>query len=189
MSKDTDKLPLPSVLVDDINSTKVTVTIKADKDFAATVTKRLEPYKHLPRTFRPALEEVGNYVRGTMITRTFDQEGPGWKPLRPRTIMERLSQGYPGAHPILKRSGDLYKELTRKSHPQHVEIIKTGKHARIEIGGSSKKFLENQMGVRAQRLPARPMVPGTGGLAVDTRDRVAIRDIIVRSIAKQRRYK
>lgn len=180
-----DKLPLPTMEVRDLDKSTMTVKIYADKNFLSQATRRLRPYKSLPYTFRPALDAVADYVRVEMIPRTFKQEGPGWAPLRPRTVMERISKGYGGPHPILVRKGDLFAELTKKSHPRHIEIIKVGKNARIEIGGSSAKFIENQMGVRAQRLPARPMIPGTGHIPIPERDRQAIKSIMMKSIRQR----
>lgn len=179
-------LPTVDVEVKALNKTSATATFKPDKAFAAQITKRLAPYKHLPRTFKPALEAVADYVRGEMIVRTFKSEGPGWKPLAPRTINERMAQGYGGPHPVLVRTGDLFDELTKKSHPKHVEIIKTGKNARIEIGGSSQKFIQNQTGKGEgmQRLPRRAMIPGTGNVPMSPRDHVRIKQIITKSISK-----
>lgn len=149
-----------------------------DKSSFTTITKRLEQYKSLPQKMKPAMESIADYVRGEMIPNVFEREGPGWKKLAKRTVRERLEKGYPGKHPILQRSRDLYKELTDKSHPHHIEIIRVGKNARIEIGGSSAKFLENQLGKPAQRLPARPMIPGTGNIPLLDRDRLRMSQII-----------
>lgn len=168
----------------DLDGTQNKAVISIDKVFAARLRGRLEPYKSLPRTFRPALEQIADYVRMEMIPRTFDQEGPGWIPLAPRTVGERIAAGYSGEHPILMRTRDLFKELTDRSHPKHIEVVRVGKHARIEIGGSSKKFIENQMGVPAQHLPARPMIPGTGYLPIPDRDRKAIKSILMKALKK-----
>lgn len=158
------------------------LTIRANPSYASKITKRMEPYKHFPRHLRPALENVADYVTQHMIPQTFENEGPGWRPLARRTIGERIAQGFPGEHPILRRSGDLYKELTERSHPKHVEVIKVGKYSRIEIGGSSEKFLRNQMGEGSLHIPPRPMIPGTGWLKISSHDRLEIRKILQRSI-------
>jgi hypothetical protein len=99
------------------------------------------------------------------------------------TIGLRKFQGYDGEHPILQRSGDLYRELTDKSHPRHIEIIKVGSRARIEIGGSSAKFIENQMG--QPRLPARPMVPGTGNIPITDQDRQMMQSEAMKELARR----
>lgn len=179
------RLETPALEVQDLDKSSATVKIIADKNTFTQAVNRLKPYKSIPYTMRPALEKVADYVRVEMIPRVFKQEGPGWRRLAPRTVMERISQGYGGAHPILVRKGDLYAELTRKSHPNHIEIIKTGKNARIEIGGSSAKFIENQMGKQAQRLPARPMIPGTGHIPIPDRDREEIKRIIMKALAQK----
>lgn len=185
--KDTDRTVIPTIRmeVEDIRKSRPTVKIKQDKAYYAALARKARGYKALPNQMRPALEGVADYVRQVMIPRTFRQEGPGWRRLSLRTQREREFAGYDPKHPILRRTGDLMNELTQKSHPSHIEIIRVGKNARIEIGGSSKKFVENQMGMREQNLPARPMVPGTGNIRIEDRDRIAMAEIIRRSLKKQ----
>lgn len=180
---------IPSIRlhVDNATRSSPTVKIMQDKSFAAAVEAKLRPYRNLPEKFRPALEEVAEYVRKQMIPRTFDNEGPGWAPLARRTQLERQQAGFSPQHPILYRTGDLFNELTEKSHPKHIEVIKTGKYARIEIGGSSEKFIQNQMGVPEQRLPQRSMIPGTGGIPIRVEDRRNIQRIIKEAMRKSRR--
>lgn len=180
------KLPTVDKELLNITHANSKVIISVDKGSVSSMLGRLDQYKSLPRKFRPALGEVADYVTKEMIPVVFAQEGPGWHKLANRTQMERRMQGYGAQHPILRRTGDLYSELTDRSHPNHVEIIRTGKMARIEIGGSSKKFLENQMGKPSANLPARPMVPGTKGQTIADRDRVAINGIISRAITRMK---
>lgn len=172
--------------LDDIGSKgQPALVLRINPEFASNISQRTEPYKNFPRTARPALEKVADYVRFTMIPRTFSAEGPGWRKLSKRTQKERASQGYGATHPILVRSRDLFNELTKKSHPRHVEIIKTGKYARIEIGGSSEKFTRNQAGNLEFHIPARPMIPGTGWLKLPATDRVNIKNILETSIRQE----
>lgn len=162
-----------------------TLTVRFEPKLVSDLNGRLKPYKNFPVTAKPALEKVADYVRMEMIPRTFAQEGPGWRQLSKRTQRERSAQGYGAQHPILIRSRDLYKELTEKSHPKHVEIIKTGKDARITIGGSSEKFVRNQLGDRDLNIPPRPMLPGVGRKRLNSRDSSKIQDILVRSIRSE----
>lgn len=178
------QLPTFDREIADIKHGKTRVVIELDKQSLSHVLDRVQEYKSLPRKFKPALEGIADYVREEMIPETFSKEGPGWKPLARRTQFDRRMQGYGAKHPILKRTGDLYKELTQKAHPKHIEVIRVGKYARVELGGSSKKFIENQMGNGKQRLPARPMIPGTDGMRISDRDRLAIENIIRKAITK-----
>lgn len=182
-------LPTLEVEVRELNKATGTVTIVADKSYMAKARGRLTPYKSLPYLFRPVLEKLGEYVRTEMIPRVFEREGPGWAPLARRTVAERIQAGYGGQHPILRRSGDLFRELTDKSHPKHIEIIKTGKNARIEVGGSSQKWIQNQLGEGdpGQRLPRRSMIPGTGNLPIEARDRMAMEAIVHRAMRERLR--
>jgi hypothetical protein len=158
--------------------------VRVNPKYVSDITGRTQPYKALPYRLRPALEEVANYVRGEMIPRTFRKEGPGWRPLAKRTQRERAEQGYGSKHPILIRTRDLFKELTDKAHPKHVEVIRTGKYSRVSIGGSSDKFMQNQLGSDVYRIPPRPMIPGTGNLDVPQRDRIAIKKILDNAIRR-----
>lgn len=175
------------LIIRDLNQSSNVVTVHADKRFFATSQGRTGPYTNLPARFGPALVRVGDYVRTVMIPRTFAEEGPGWAKLARRTQRERTQQGYNPQHPILQRTRDLYRELTEKSHPSHIEIIKTGKNARIEIGGSSVKFIQNQLGKgdSGQKLPSRPMIPGTGNLSINERDKAQIKSILIKAIMEK----
>lgn len=167
-------------IVSDANTGQA--TIKFNAQTVSDVTRRAKPYKAFPETARVGLEKVADYVRLTMIPETFHKEGPGWRQLSRRTRQERAAQGYNPRHPILIRSRDLYRELTDKGHPRHVEIIKTGKDARITIGGSSEKFVRNQLGNRQFNIPPRRMVPGGKDPEIPAKDQQAIQGILERAI-------
>lgn len=175
----TQKNNWPTQFVDtSLSGGKEGLTVNINPAFASDVTNRLKPYKSLPAKMRPALEKVGDYIRFQMIPDVFAAEGPGWRSLSKRTQRERAAEGYGANHPILRRSGDLFRELTEKSHPKHVEIIKTGKYARITISGSSEKFIRNQGGNWQLHIPPRPMIPGTGNIPVRNRDQYEIKRIL-----------
>lgn len=173
-----------AAIVQDAN-THHGMVVKVNPQFASSAINRAEPYKNFPAKAKPALVAVGDYVRTEMIPRTFRNEGPGWRHLALRTRHERAAQGYGAAHPILYRTGDLFAELTQKSHPKHIEIIKTGKNCRIEVGGSSDKFVRNQSGSAEFHIPPRPMIPGTGNLPLPDRDRRNIQEILYNSIRQE----
>lgn len=186
MSRNSNYVDLPDfgMEVRQLNGAKVGVKITANKRWFTTAVQRTQRYKALPYRLRPALERVADYVRVEMIPRTFEKEGPGWAPLANRTMRERQAQGFNPTGPILQRSGDLYAELTQRTHPKHYEVIRTGKNARIEIGGTSEKFVRNQLGqgIAGQHLPRRSMIPGTGGTPLTDRDRLAIKTILRNAI-------
>lgn len=161
------------------------LTVKFNVQLLTDLSGRTKAYKNFPSTMKPAFEKVADYVRMEMIPRTFQQEGPGWRQLSKRTQRERVEQGYGAKHPMLIRSRDLYKELTQKSHPKHIEIIKTGKTAHLTIGGSSEKFIRNQQGDPELRIPSRSMIPGTRGRKLPEKDRSAIQKILVNSITSE----
>lgn len=175
------------VTIKDLNGTS-TAKIVLDKQSVSNALGRSNPYQSLPSKFMPALEQIGDYVRTTMIPRVFQQEGPGWASLAKMTQRDRATKGFNPQHPILIRTRDLFQELTEKSHPQHIEIIKTGTRSRIEIGGSSAKFVQNQLGRGAtgQRLPKRAMIPGTGGIPILDSDKEQMRRILIDALMAER---
>lgn len=61
------------------------------------------------------LNYIAEKVVFPSIIRNFKEEGrPKWQGLAPRTQLERAAEGYPPAHPILYRSGELFRNATTK---------------------------------------------------------------------------
>ncbi len=87
------------------------------------------------------------------IERRFTREGPGWPQLARRTIADRKRQGFPGAHPILVRRGDLRKSFLEEAH-----TIFTPEW--MYYASSSRKAAYHQTGRKKGNwtLPARPMI-------------------------------
>lgn len=162
-----------------------TITIQAGPQWSAQVTDGLRPLNNMAQAISPALEAIADYIRQQMIPKVFDNEGPGWRNLAKRTQSERIAAGYNPNHPILKRTGDLFNELTNKAHPKHIESITiTEDRAMVTVGGSSEKFINNQLGRGDLNLPARPMLPGTGGLALSGADEDAITTIFKQKLTE-----
>jgi hypothetical protein len=83
----------------------------------------------------------------TSFERAFSQQGPGWAPLKPGTVRQRIAEGYaPG--PILTRSGKYRKAMTKelKSHETQNQMI-------LVAPGVPGKF--HQKGTR--KMAARPL--------------------------------
>lgn len=75
---------------------------------------------------KPAFQDiVGEYRKD--VEKQFQSEGRHfgfpWAQLKDSTISQRIRQGYPGEHPILKRSGDLKDSLTRASDPNACQVV------------------------------------------------------------------
>jgi len=82
----------------------------------------------------------------------FEDEGPGWKALKPSTVAARMGRrkhgtysrvparaSYRGAHPIYRWTDWLYKGLTGKQHKRFGAIrIKRPATGRFEFGVKSK---------------------------------------------------
>ncbi len=80
---------------------------------------------------------------------TFDQEGPGWTPLKAKTRRQRVAQGF-GEGPILnrKRLDSLRRNIVENSNETQVVVgVKAGiKYARIhQFGGIINRVLKAGM--------------------------------------------
>jgi hypothetical protein len=81
--------------------------------------------------------------------RSFSRQGPGWTPLKGKTIRNRIAEGYPPG-PILRRSGSYESAATNPFslivHSSNDEISWAVNHevAKYHQGGTS-------------RMPARPI--------------------------------
>ena len=75
------------------------------------------------------------------VQKNFNSEGgtigEKWKPLKPKTIAQRVALGY-GAGPILQRSGKLKKSIKQKSLSNN----------RLEVGSDSKYYEFHQLGTK-----------------------------------------
>ncbi len=79
-----------------------------------------------------------------------------WQQLSPRTIIERINQGYPGDHPILVRSGAYRASFVEANAPGHVEDVSiTASGFTLEVGSSDDRadILEYGLG----NIPERPV--------------------------------
>lgn len=80
-------------------------------------------------------------------------DGTPWKQLAPATI--KLRRG--SAHPILRRSGDLYRSITVRADAQKAVVGTNWRYARIhQMGGMAGRG-------RNVRIPARPYLFSPGG--------------------------
>lgn len=115
-------------------------------------------------------DEGMKYLRKRAVER-FDDEGDDasgkWTPLAEATVGIRESEGYPGAHPINKRTGELERYITSggwpafRQTPQMASLTWPGREPSGELG---RKFRTAQSGRAFPRTPARPV------LAINERD-------------------
>ena len=85
-----------------------------------------------------------------LIGDTFDQEGPGWAPLKPETIAGRIRAGF-AAGPILHMSGALRRAATDDAD---VDISSDTLLYRTTLPYAAA----HQFGYRPGGLPARPFI-------------------------------
>jgi phage gpG-like protein len=74
------------------------------------VSRKLLRFAERAQDMTPAWADVTKELQ-TAFDRNFKQQGPGWAPLKPSTIRQRIAQGYPPG-PILTRSGDYRRAMT-----------------------------------------------------------------------------
>lgn len=132
------------------------------------------------KSFKEPLTKSLNDVIIPSIEANFAAQGrPGWQPLSPNTIRDRIRKGY-GAGPILQRTGRLMKEATRKNiwevssdmlklrtvyfdqKVPYAQYHQLGANTRGSGGGKLKKFVGSagsKLSVpKVGFLPARPFV-------------------------------
>jgi hypothetical protein len=78
---------------------------------ARLVERRLNNMANLAEDMRPAWPAV-TAVAARGIRNSFSKQGPGWAPLRDKTIRSRIAEGYPPG-PILTKSGRYRKAATQ----------------------------------------------------------------------------
>jgi hypothetical protein len=100
-----------------------------------------------------------------------------WGPLRPRTIAERIKQGYGGTGPILQRTGKYRKSFTVRGGDNYERTMITPKGWRMEFG--SEDFRVNVLEAGRRRptsMVARPVT------LVGPAEKVMIGNAIIRII-------
>lgn len=142
-----------------------------------TLTLQRNPFADLERFFarlnRPGSADVRKVstALGQGWQQNFSSESSGdgtpWAALRPFTVAERIAAGYPGAHPILRRSGRLRDSLVNPGHPEHYERVAFDPSGwTMESGTDVDYALELEIG--RERMPARPFIQ----LSADAEQRV-----------------
>jgi hypothetical protein len=94
-----------------------------------------------------------------------------WDPLQPATVMIRESEGYPGEHPINRRSGQLEEYITEtpgavSMDPAFTSLTMPGKPA---TGTLASKYQTAQQGSTSNPRARNP-TPARPVLALDTTD-------------------
>lgn len=109
----------------------------------------IEQVERATTDLEPALQEMGQYVLHGVNDNFSDEHSPdgtGWLALKPATVAIREGQGYPGAHPILRRSGTLQDSIAITTTPRSV-IVGTS----VPYAGFQQTGYRNG----SQRVPAR----------------------------------
>ncbi len=94
---------------------------------AAAKRRKFATWGETIHSLAPAWELIAEDLRNDAANQ-FTAEGGvfrtgHWAPLRPATVKDRQRKGYPGAHPILQRRGDLLQSLTQQGATGHTEEI------------------------------------------------------------------
>jgi len=99
------------------------------------------------------VREIGDSVR-EQFDDNFRLEGRGnrrWAALRPRTVRERVRQGYGGSHPILQRTGKYRRSFTQRS-AAYERVFSSANGWGMEMGSNDSRVDELEGG----RPPGSP---------------------------------
>jgi hypothetical protein len=141
--------------------------------------KGLQQVKIKYKTRRKALKDaIEEWLRTelkeivfTAIQDRFETESDGtkkWQSLASRTVQERLSQGYGGEHPILKRSGDMLSEVLGQGQTRTPIFTMAPKFAKASFIVKGKKALAHVYG-------NEPFFPQRNFMKLTQRDRGSIK--------------
>jgi hypothetical protein len=113
---------------------------------AGLVARKLRHMAYRGEDLRPAWPAVTRRaVEG--YRRAYDQEGPGWRPLSPERIRQRIADGIPGAHPILNATGKTRSEVLDPDADEGAGFLK--------LLVDSDILFYHQVGTK--QMPARPL--------------------------------
>jgi len=112
----------------------------------------------LARPSMASLYPIENAIRQG-FGQNFGRQGVGgggpWPSLARRTRQERAQQGYGASFPILIRSGRYFRSWTQM--PGWNELVTSGNGWVFYVGSSHPNAVAHELGVRARKLPARPV--------------------------------
>lgn len=132
------------------------ITIAAHLEGAQIVHRRLQAIRERALDATPAWPAVIAVFR-TIVEEAFATEGGStgepWAPLKPATQRDREREGYPGAHPILRRSGRLERSLMLGSESIVVEAPRY-----LALGSEVEYFVFHQSTRPRKKLPRRAVI-------------------------------
>lgn len=103
----------------------------------------------------PVQESVRDAFNQNFLTESAN--GQPWEPLSFDTVIERVLLGYPGSHPILRRSGSYQSSFVDAVSADHVsEVEFSGGLIRLFEGSNDERVASLELG--AGRMPARPVL-------------------------------
>jgi len=98
----------------------------------------------------------------TLKSRFYEEGPPDWKELALSTQRQRAAQHYSPEHPILRRSGSLFRSLTDTSDPMNIHSIRKYAHRSVGLLGTKDfRYAVLQWGNELEGgfIPARWMWP------------------------------
>lgn len=84
--------------------------IRLSVDGAEVISRKLYGLERLPKNQKPILKKIYKVIQQAW-GRVFNRQGPGWAPLKPSTVRNRESMGYPGDKPIGINTGEFVRSL------------------------------------------------------------------------------
>jgi len=144
-------------------------SVRKARDTLITLRDTLSIEEDLSATFKKiehAVQQAGGLLTREVeetyfseIREIFEQEGlPPWEPLAQSTKRERVRLGFPPEHPILQRTGSLFRSLTGADS---LLVYEDRGDADLEAiwGTTDPRFPVLQWGSEDFTVPPRPMLP------------------------------
>lgn len=134
------------------------ISLRLQDDSRREWLEMVERMSALAEPGREEIEPIQQAIRAGFAFNFAQERGDdrNWAPLSLWTIRERLRQGYPGAHPILYRTGSYHDSFVQEDHPRHISEWSAGGGLwMVEEGSSDERAEELEFG--RWNMPGRPV--------------------------------
>lgn len=134
------------------------IRLRLNNDSRRRIGRRVARLRALAEDPEPLIDPVAGAIR-IGFAENFGSEsagGAGWAPLARATVLDRIRHGYPGAHPILHRTGAYARSFILENHPAHISLATfDGRRLVITEGSQDYRAIWHENGTI--NMPARPV--------------------------------
>lgn len=131
----------------------------------------------IDRLLRPTSEQLQPVQEAIRegLDENFQTESAGgmpWDQLSLTTVIDRITKGYPGSHPILQRSGHYRASFADSAHGDHISEIQY-RLGLISLFEGSQDDRVQLLELGNRRVPARPVLELSPGSVQRVEDSIA----------------